>query len=330
MFNHIHIIGLGLIGSSIARAVKQKKLSKKITGSSKKEGIEGALKLGIIDSEIKTENIKDADLIIIAAPLSAYPEIAAKIPKNEKAVITDIGSVKEYVIRQMKNSLSNTQFKNFVPAHPIAGSEKTGVYAGDATLFNKKKLIITQGEETSKTAILKVKKFWEEIGSSVLVLDAKEHDAIYAKISHLPQLLAFIFDKTIKTTKTEFYAKSALMRDFLRLTNSDAHLWAEIFLLNSDALLKGIAAFEKELIKNLELAENKDEEDFIEKQVATLISFSAKNIATKKEIKFSGSGFRDFTKIAPAKTALIKSKKTEKFIFEFLKNLKLFAEDIKI
>ena len=321
MFGHIHIIGLGLIGSSIARAIKTNNLAEKLTGFSRKEGIEGALKLGIIDVAMSSKDLKKPDIVIIAAPLSAYAAVGESISHLKNVVITDAGSVKCEVINIMRESLGDN-FKNFVPAHPIAGSEKTGVYSGTDDLFKGKKLIIAPAEETNQKAISKVKELWEALGSNVEILEAARHDAIYAKVSHLPQALAFIYIRTVEEGHVEYTAE---YKKFIRLTNSDANMWAEIFLLNNANLIASIKAFKKELQKNLKEAEEAEEENYFSHQVAPLIAQSLKNITKAVELKYAGSGFKDFTAIA-AKTT--KSKETEKFLLQFIKKLDSFAKAI--
>ena len=259
-FKQTTLIGIGLIGSSIARALKKKRLSKKICIFSKTtKTINKAkkLKLGNFYTNNLEESVKGSDLIIICTPLSTYKNILVKISKHIKpdAILTDVGSTKLNVIK-IFSKLKNIKF-HILPAHPIAGTEKSGPESGFAELFNKRWCVITPMGKNDNKALNKLKKLWNNFGSKVQIMDAKNHDKILAITSHMPHLISYsIVSSSLNVNAKE---KSQIVkfsaggfRDFTRIAASDATMWRDIFLNNKINLLKITKEFEKSLnlIKN--------------------------------------------------------------------------------
>ena len=254
-FKQTTLIGIGLIGSSIARALKQKRLSKKICIFSKTtKTINKAkkLKLGNFYTNNLKESVKDSDLIIICTPLSTYKNILVRISKHIKpdAILTDVGSTKLNVVK-IFSKLKNIKF-HILPAHPIAGTEKSGPESGFAELFNKRWCVITPMGKNDNKSLNKLKKLWKNFGSKVQIMSAKNHDKILAITSHMPHLISYsIVSSSLNVNAKE---KSQIIkfsaggfRDFTRIAASDAIMWKDIFLNNKTNLLKIIKEFEKSL-----------------------------------------------------------------------------------
>jgi len=248
LFEKIAIIGLGLIGGSIAKAAKKNLVVSKISASNHSyKSIKYAIEHNIIDEGfIDPESaVIDADMVILCTPIGSYAEIIDKIsPKLKKgAIITDVGSVKSYVIESVLPLLDGEQKKHFIPGHPIAGSEKSGVEASSGDLYVGKQQLLTPLEFLDKASVEKVKQFWEKIGAVVSLIDANEHDRIYAASSHVPHLISFcyanllyklpkdVFESILKENNREF-------KKFLRLTGSNAKMWSDIFIYNKEAILE--------------------------------------------------------------------------------------------
>jgi cyclohexadieny/prephenate dehydrogenase len=253
LFNTISIIGLGLIGSSIARAARKNKLCNNIVAYNKNgEVSKKAIKLEIIDTVALSpeDAARGADLVILCTPISTYGDIIKKIAPHlgEHAIITDVGSVKYNVISDIGKELNTVNLPNFVAGHPIAGSEKSGLDAGSADLFKNRQTILTPSEITSSNAIEKIKKMWKAFGSNVEIMDAGEHDKIYATASHLPHLISFCFMNALgKLEKHEVaeihnFADDAF-RGFVRLAASSPAMWSDIFVANKEAILPNMKKF---------------------------------------------------------------------------------------
>ncbi len=250
---NISIIGLGLIGSSIARTVKKNNPKIHISAfDSSVETINTAISTAIIDKGYHNpaDAVKDADMVILCTPIGSYGEITAKIAKNMKkgAIISDVGSVKAGIMDEIKKYLSPEQIPLYIPAHPIAGSEKSGIMAGTDNLFKGRQLILTPTSDCDKTALENTRQFWQNCGSIVDIMDAKEHDMIYAASSHLPHLISFCFanllakldEKTFQLIKD---SNNSEFKGFIRLAGSNPMMWQDIFLFNSDAVLAQVENF---------------------------------------------------------------------------------------
>ena len=257
MFEKVCIVGLGLIGGSIGLAIKRSNISNQITGYARSNStLERAIELGLVDS-VK-DNLKDAvnnsDLVILATPLSTFRELVEEMSPFLKkgCIITDTGSAKLTVIEDLKDILPNGV--EFVPGHPIAGTEESGPDAGFAELFDNRWCILTPTEDNSSNAVDLVKDFWESIGSKVEIMDPMHHDKVLAITSHIPHLIAFNIVGTANNlanvTEKEVVKYSAGgFRDFTRIAASDPKMWSDIFTYNSDAVLEMLDLFSNDLAK---------------------------------------------------------------------------------
>ncbi len=262
MFKNTLIIGCGLIGSSILRSSIKNKISKNFyvfEKSKKNKKIIKKINSKIIFVSNLNKDIDKMNFIIICTPMSEYKFIIPKINKlkSENYVVTEVGSTKRNLINLIKN-------KNFVLSHPIAGSEVSGPKFGDQDLFNNKWCIIINKGKKNKINL--VKKFWRKIGSKVILMDAKNHDKIFAITSHLPHLIAYNLIKTAqdfqKNEKKNLIKYSAGgLRDFSRTAASNEIMWRDIFFNNKDNMIKSIDKFIKNLNlmkKNIKLEKDKE------------------------------------------------------------------------
>ena len=266
-FNHIALVWLGLIASSIALNIKGKKNRIKITGYSRtKKTREEARKINFCTVCDNYEDcIKEANLVILCVPVGAMGDTMEKITPylSKSAIVTDVGSVKESVILEVQKKLPKDVF--FVPAHPLAGTENSGPSAGFASLFENRWCILTPSKNVPIEIIKKVKFFWEELGSNVVEMDAKHHDLVLSVTSHAPHLIAFtmvgVADEFSKVTNSEVINYSAAgFRDFTRLAASDPIMWRDIFLNNKDAALEILGRFTEELFTLQKAIRKKDGE----------------------------------------------------------------------
>ena len=255
MFERMALIGLGLIGSSIAWAAKKHGLVALIVGTARTPAtLKTARKLGFIDEAVATavEAVKGADLVIICTPVGTYKAIAAEIAPHlaPGAILSDVGSVKQAVVRDIAPFLP--EGIHFVPGHPIAGTEHSGPEAGFAELFEGRWCILTPLARTDAKAVAKLRKFWESIGSKVDIMDAAHHDKVLAITSHLPHLIAYTIVGT--ATDLENHLKGEVIkfaasgfRDFTRIAASDPVMWRDIFLNNKEAVLEMIGRLSEDL-----------------------------------------------------------------------------------
>ena len=266
-FNHIALVGLGLIASSIALNIKSKKNRIKITGYSRtKKTREEARKINFCTVCDNYEDcIKEANLVILCVPVGAMGDTMEKIAPylSKSAIVTDVGSVKESVILEVQKNLPKDVF--FVPAHPLAGTENSGPSAGFASLFENRWCILTPSKNVPIEIIKKVKFFWEQLGSNVVEMDAKHHDLVLSVTSHAPHLIAFtmvgVADEFSKVTNSEVINYSAAgFRDFTRLAASDPIMWRDVFLNNKDAALEILGRFTEELFTLQKAIRKKDGE----------------------------------------------------------------------
>ncbi len=256
MFNKICIIGCGLIGSSLARAIKKNDLSNKIVSSNRTEAInKKVIELKIVDdSSTDTKKMADgSDLIIIATPLSSYESVILKIKDSLKkgTILTDVGSVKENVISLVEKNLPENV--SWISSHPIAGTEESGPEAGFSELFKNRWCILTPSKNAKERDVKSLETFWKKIGSKVDIMDAKQHDYILSITSHIPHLIAYnIVNTSInlqdqKKTSIIKYSAGGL-RDFTRIAASNPIMWRDVFIQNKKNTSKMIDKF----IENLE------------------------------------------------------------------------------
>lgn len=249
---HLTIIGVGLIGGSIARALKRINACGEIIGCGRNiANLETAIELGVIDKyETQVDRaVANSDLIIVAVPLRSIASIFQIISKeiSPNTIITDVGSAKASVIADAKQYLGQ-HFPQFVPGHPIAGTEKSGVAASFAELFEDHKVILTPVPETNPQAVETVTLMWQKIGATVVKMLVAQHDEILAATSHLPHLLAYsLVDTLNKMNEDVFEFAAGGFRDFTRIASSDPTMWHDISLSNRDAILKMLGLFRNEL-----------------------------------------------------------------------------------
>jgi cyclohexadieny/prephenate dehydrogenase len=257
LFEKLCIIGIGLIGSSIARAVRKHQLVKSIAiADASAETLKEAetLKLGDAYHADAGVAARDADLIIICVPIGAYVEIGQAIAPNLKsgAILSDVGSVKQAVVRDLGPLVPD--HVHFIPGHPVAGTEHSGPKAGFAELFEGRWCILTPPEGTDPIAVEKMLAFWRLLGANVETMTPDHHDLVLAITSHLPHLIAY----TIVGTAEEFstVSRSEVLkfsaggfRDFTRIAASDPTMWRDVFLHNKDAVLEMLAQFSEDLAK---------------------------------------------------------------------------------
>lgn len=255
LFDRIALIGIGLIGSSIAQAVRARGLAREIAISTRSpETLARAEELNLGDSYSlnAVDAVENADLVILCVPVGAYGAVAKWIAPSLKkgAILTDVGSTKASVVRDVGPHVPDGV--HFIPGHPIAGTEHSGPDAGFPTLFENRWCILTPPEGTDPDALAQLTKFWEACGSNVDVMDVQHHDLVLAIVSHLPQLIAYNIvgtaDDLETVTKSEVIKYSASgFRDFTRLAASDPTMWRDVCLNNKDAILEMLSRFSEDL-----------------------------------------------------------------------------------
>ena len=271
MFGKISIIGCGLIGSSILRATQEQKLATKISVYDKSNKVIEYLKKNFtadICSNV-TDSAKDADLIIISAPLSSYKEILLSIKSNlkEGSILTDTGSTK----KEVNKIVNNLGLKNisWIASHPIAGTEHSGPTAGFSSLFKNRWCILSADNQVAKDKIENLEKFWSKLGSKVKVMSFEDHDYVLSLTSHLPHAVAYSIVRTAINNEDKFkndviqYSAGGL-RDFTRIAASDPLMWKDIFIDNSENILKVLDNYSKNLDDIKSAIKNKDSEKLLE------------------------------------------------------------------
>jgi len=269
--NKIVIFGVGLIGGSVALALKKTGVAPKIVGVGRNiENLQTAINLGVID-EAEADIAKavgDANLVLIATPVAQTQKILeAIIPHlSQSTVVTDAGSTKsdiaQYVMNASKQAKNPEHFlSQFVGGHPIAGAEKSGVTAAKEDLFIGKNVVLTPNEKTSLEAIKLVRELWQTTGANVSEMTAKTHDQIFAAVSHLPHLLAFTLVNNLANrpnAKQLFDFAASGFRDFTRIAGSSPEMWRDISLANKTALLSELEAYQAEISALQNLLKNED------------------------------------------------------------------------
>lgn len=254
-FHQAAIIGIGLIGSSLARVLRQKGLAERITGAARSEkNRKTAVDLGVVDEafESPSDAVREADIVFVCTPVGSVAEtIGGFVPALKKgAIVSDVGSVKAEIVRQVKPHLTDSFF--FVPGHPVAGTEKSGPENGFAELFEGRWCILTPEAGTNAEAVAVVREVWEQAGMKVEEMSAERHDKVMALMSHLPHLIAYTIVGTAADLETETredvlkYAAGGF-RDFTRIAGSDPVMWRDIFLNNTEAVLDCLQRFSEDL-----------------------------------------------------------------------------------
>lgn len=255
MFDRITLIGVGLIGSSLARVIRREGLAGEIVISTRSQATLARaeeLQLGDRYEANAASAVRDADLVIISVPVGASGAVAKEIAPalKEGCIVTDVGSTKESVIAQMQPHMP--QNVHFIPGHPLAGTEKSGPDAGFATLFENRWCILTPLPGTDDAALEKLAAFWRACGSNIDTMEPQHHDMVLAMVSHLPHIIAYNIvgtaDDLQTVTKSEVIKYSASgFRDFTRLAASDPTMWRDVCLHNKDAILEMLARFSEDL-----------------------------------------------------------------------------------
>jgi cyclohexadieny/prephenate dehydrogenase len=255
LFDRITLIGIGLIGSSIARDIRELGLAGELVISTRSEAtLKRAEELGLGDRYVASaaEAVKGADLIIVSVPVGSSGTVAEQIAPNLKAgaILTDVGSTKASVIAQMAPHVP--EGVHFIPGHPLAGTEKSGPDAGFAGLFKGRWCIFTPLPETDPEALGRRRGFWDALGSRIDEMDPQHHDKVLAIVSHLPHIIAYNIvgtaDDLETVTESEVIKYSASgFRDFTRLAASDPTMWRDVCLHNKDAILEMLARFSEDL-----------------------------------------------------------------------------------
>jgi cyclohexadieny/prephenate dehydrogenase len=255
MFNRLALIGVGLIGSSIARAAREQGLVRSIVATARSPKTRKRVaELGLADQVVETNAaaVEGADLVIVCVPVGACGEVAKEIAPHlaAGAIVSDVGSVKGSVLRDMSRYLPDNV--HFIPAHPVAGTEFSGPDAGFAELFVNRWCILTPPKAADKAAVKKLKDFWTAIGANVETMDADHHDLVLAITSHLPHLIAYTIVGTAEdlqaVTRSEVLKFSAGgFRDFTRIAASDPTMWRDVFLANKDAVLEMLGRFNEDI-----------------------------------------------------------------------------------
>ena len=268
MFKTVYIYGLGMMGGSLAGAVKKSKMAQKIYAFDiNKSNLSFAKKNKIIDDYDQNDfkYLSNADLIIICAPIGAYKKIFSNIKKCKKpeAIITDIGSTKTEIIGIYK-SIFNKNSNYFIGSHPLTGKESSTVKNSDASLFSDAVVLLTPVSDDTDL-IKSIDKFWRKLACKTFALNAKQHDLVLSETSHLPHMVSFALVNIILNTKSiekigDFTGGG--FRDFARLAHSDSTMWQDICLSNSKNVVKSINRLQKELNLIKSLINKKDKKLF--------------------------------------------------------------------
>lgn len=260
-FEQITIIGVGLLGASLAKVCRKRQLVNTTVGFGRNaDTLQRAEAQNVIDrgtTDLK-DAVKDADLVVLCSPVGAIVDRCREMAPHLKSgcLVTDVGSVKAPLVRDIEPLLPDGV--HYVPAHPIAGAEKSGLDAATDDLYDGARCILTPTAKTDPGALERVRKFWQDVGMQVQALDAEEHDFIYGAVSHLPHVVAFALINTVGQIKTgtqeDILCLSAGgLRDITRIASSDPVMWRDIFLANKDNVLELIGRLEETLghIKHL-------------------------------------------------------------------------------
>lgn len=243
-FSHVVIIGIGLIGGSLARALKEQGVVDRITGVARsQQTLDKALELGVVDAVERdaAAAVADADIVVLATPVATINTLLKSIADHlpEHCIVTDAGSVKGSIVEAARNALGDS-LGRFVPGHPIAGTEESGVEASFSTLYQNRRVILTPLPENKPEDIQLIRDMWEHCGATVVEMPVEDHDKILAATSHLPHLLAFALVDFLSTRENqqEIFANSAGgFRDFTRIAASNPVMWRDICLANRKQLI---------------------------------------------------------------------------------------------
>ena len=262
-FDSVTAIGLGLVGGSVCKAIKKFGTSREVVGiDSDREVLEFAIKKGIVDKgSVDVDESIDSEFVVIATYVDQIFETVEKIVPNLKTgcVITDVGSVKSSIVTKIDSLL--TDEVHFVGSHPVAGREHSGIENSDADLFNGNSIIVTPTEKSGDTAVERVTSFWHSLGGTVLSLDPKTHDKIFAYVSHLPHLVAYSLVNSVASADIVddiFSYSGGGLKDYTRVAASSPEMWKTIFFRNKDYILESTKTFKMSVEKIESAIKNED------------------------------------------------------------------------
>ena len=265
MINKITIIGVGLIGGSLARALKERNLAKVVFGCGRDQSrLEEAQKSNIIDASSTNikEAIDDANIVVIATPVGTFKDILGQIEPliSSNVIITDVGSTKSDIVN-IVNDVLRDKSSCFIPAHPIAGKERSGFEVSDSKLYDGKKVIITPQETNSPESIDVIDQMWKNVGADVDFMSAESHDNLLGMTSHLPHMLAFSLVNYLvdQNPNASIYAGGGF-KDFSRIASGDAIMWRDICLQNKNQIMNHLKGYQSTLDDLLEAINDEDNE----------------------------------------------------------------------
>ncbi len=270
-WDKILIIGVGLIGGSLAAGIKQCGLAKHIVGAGRSEAnLRKAVELGFVDrvtSDI-CEEVHDSDIIVVATPVVAIEQIFKTISKcaYQNSIITDVGSVKRRIVSYARQHF-DSDYRKFIPAHPIAGREHSGVGAATADLYHNKRTILTPDAKTDPDAVKSVSDMWQALGARVSEMDVAMHDDLVAASSHLPHLIAFSLVNYISHHRMSdacFALAASGFYDFTRIASSDPKMWHDISVTNSEAISRELEGYIHQLESMLQCISEQDSSSLVE------------------------------------------------------------------
>lgn len=271
MIRRLCIIGVGLIGGSLARALREQEACGEIVGCGRREApLKLAVETGVVDRYTldPAAAARGADMVVLAVPLGAMESLMAAIRPalDGDAVLTDVGSAKRAVLKAAETVFGGAP-ENFVPGHPVAGTEHSGVEASFAGLFEGRRVILTPTARTGSAATARVRRMWEAAGAEVVEMDADHHDTVLAGTSHLPHVLAFNLVDSLARGRdaAEVFAYAAGgFRDFTRIASSDPVMWRDICIANADAVLAALDRFGADLERVRKAIERHDGDALLE------------------------------------------------------------------
>ncbi len=265
LFRRVTIIGVGLIGGSIGMCLRQKKLTERVVGiTRRKNGIEKLIESKAVDeaTDDLAEGIARSELVIVATPVGAIVEqVKSLVPLVKPGtIIMDVGSSKAEVVNTVEKILPRGIY--FVGTHPLAGSQKSGVQHARADLFEKTVCVLTTTPKTHPTAFRKIREFWRSLGCEVKIVSPLDHDLILARTSHVPHIITMALVGLLESGDESFVASG--FRDTTRIAGSDPQIWRDILLTNKKPILKALRGFNVQLDRFIEFIEKKDEEKLVQ------------------------------------------------------------------
>ncbi|NNC99007.1 MAG: prephenate dehydrogenase/arogenate dehydrogenase family protein [Gammaproteobacteria bacterium] len=270
MFNRVVIVGVGLLGGSLARDLRQQKLAAQIIGVCRsRQSAAAAESQQIVDRVLPLDQaVVGADLIVLATPMQAMITLLQEIHElmADDTILTDVGSVKNDLYQALRHSLPDL-LSRFVLAHPIAGGENSGISASRVGMFEHKHVIITGTDEVADDAVEAVSLMWQQVGAKVINMSLQQHDAIFAKTSHLPHMVAFSLVNYLSSQPDReqlFDLAAAGFYDFTRIASSNAEMWRDICITNKDEILHALDGFTSQLADIREHISNSDQQGILE------------------------------------------------------------------